>query len=190
MTDQLCKALAGIDAANAKDPSGKAQIYGQRMSKVLTSFMPEAPEVLKIAARAQHIERWVIPRASYDEGRIAYLKWRKDLQQHHARRTGEIMRAAGYNDESIGQVSALLRKEQLKANPLTQALEDVACLVFLEYEAPEFIALHEDDKVRDILAKTAKKMSGRGLEAAGRLALDGRLAKLLREALSQTNGSN
>lgn len=184
MTERLHKTLAGIDAANATDPSGKALAYGQHMSEVLERFMSEAPEALKIAARAQHIERWLIPRASYGEGRVAYLKWRKDLQQHHAKRTGEIMRTAGYGEDSIAEVSALLRKEQLKANPLTQALEDVACLVFLEFEAPAFIALHGDDKVRDILAKTAKKMSVHGLEAAGKLTLDARLAKLLREALS------
>jgi hypothetical protein len=38
---------------------------------------------LKIAARAQHIERWTVPRSSYPEGRIAYLTWRKDLQKLH-----------------------------------------------------------------------------------------------------------
>ena len=47
----------------------------------------------------------------------------------------------------------------------------------------EFIAGHDDEKVIGILAKTARKMSERGLEAAAKLALDGRLAGLLGEAL-------
>ena len=193
MSDRLDKVLAAIDEANARDPSSieaegkllpRALVYGRRMSAVLGKFMADAPEVLLIAARAQHIERWTIPRASYPEGRIAYLKWRKDLQQHHAKRCGGLMRAAGYGEDDIEKVGALLRKERLKYDPLTQALEDVICLVFLQYEAPEFIALHEDDKVRDILAKTARKMSPTGLAEAGKLTLEPRLAKLLTEALA------
>ena len=193
MSARLDNVLAAIDEANARDPSSieadgkllpRALLYGRRMSAVLGKFMPDAPEVLLIAARAQHIERWTIPRASYPEGRIAYLKWRKDLQQHHAMRCGELMRAAGYGRDDIERVGALLRKERLKYDPLTQALEDVICLVFLQYEAPEFIALHDDGKVRDILAKTARKMSPSGLAEAGKLTLEPRLAKLLTEALA------
>ena len=41
-----------------------------------------------------------------------------------------------------------------------------------------------DAKVRDILAKTARKMSPRGLAAAARLSLDPRLSRLLGEALA------
>ncbi len=185
MTDRLEKTLAEFDAANARDPASRAVLYGQRMSEVLGQFMPDAPEVLKIAARAQHIERWVIPRASYGEGRTSYLKWRKDLQQHHAKRAAEIMGSNGYDEDDIAKATALLRKERLKHDPLTQALEDVICLVFLKYEAAEFIAAHDDGKVRDILAKTAKKMSARGLVEAGKLELDSRLARLLAEALAE-----
>ena len=193
MSIQLESVLAAIDEANARDLTTieadgkllpKALLYGKRMSAVLGKFMADAPEVLRIAARAQHIERWTIPRASYPEGRIAYLKWRKDLQQHHAKRCGELMGRAGYGEDDIEKVGALLRKERLKYDPLTQALEDVICLVFLQYEAAEFIALHDDDKVRDILTKTARKMSPLGLAEAGKLTLDARLAKLLRQALA------
>ncbi len=193
MTVRLDLVIATIDAVNAKDPTviadagerlPRALLYGRRMSAVLDTFMPEAPQVLLIAARAQHIERWVIPRATYPDGRMGYLKWRKDLQQHHAKRCGELMRGAGYGDDDIEKVGALLRKERLKYDVLTQTLEDVICLVFLQYEAPEFIALHADDKVRDILAKTARKMSPPGLAEAGKLTLDARLAKLLTQALA------
>lgn len=193
MSFRLDSVMAAIDAVNARDPTAieaegellpRALVYGKRMSAVLDRFMPKAPEVLLIAARAQHIERWVSPRATYPEGRMGYLKWRKDLQQHHAMRCGELMRGEGYREDDIEKVGALLRKERLKYDPLTQTLEDVVCLVFLQYEAPEFIALHDDDKVRDILAKTARKMSPLGLIEAGKLSLDDRLAKLLTEALA------
>jgi len=188
------RVVAAVDAANALDPIksdseggtvARSVLYGHRMSEVLAKFMPDACEHLRIAARAQHIERWLIPRESYPEGRTAYLTWRKELQKLHARRTGELMRAEGYAERDIDRVSALLRKERLKYDADVQALEDVICLVFLLYEAPDFIAKHDDEKVRDILAKTARKMSARGLAAAAKLDLDARLARLLGEALAE-----
>lgn len=185
MSERLAHVLALIDAANAKDPAGQALLYGQRMSEALSRFAPEASEALRIAARAQHIERWTIPRTSYPEGRIAYLTWRKELQKMHARRAGELMAEAGYGQAEIDRVESLLRKERLKQDAEAQALEDVICLVFLEHEAPEFIARHDDDKVRDILAKTAKKMSAEGLRAAGGVPMVDRLQRLLGEALAQ-----
>ena len=184
MTDRLLRAYAMIDSANAADPAGGAVLYGQRMSETLAAFAPDAPEPLKIAARAQHIERWTIPRSSYPEGRIPYLTWRKELQKLHARRAGEIMRQCGYGEEDIARTASLLKKERLKQDADAQTLEDVICLVFLAHEAPPFIAKHDDGKVRDILAKTARKMSARGLAAAGSLDLDDRLKRLLGEALA------
>jgi Domain of unknown function (DUF4202) len=189
---RLARVLAAIDGVNAKDPvpaklAGaavpRALLYGRRMSAMLEQLAPEASDLLRIAARAQHIERWIMPRNSYPEGRIAYLQWRKDLQHHHARRTAEIMREAGYGQAGIDRVGSLLRKEGLKTDAETQLLEDVVCLVFLQHEAAEFIAGHDDEKVIGILAKTVKKMSERGLEAAAKLSLEERLSRLLAKAL-------
>lgn len=184
MSGNLARTFDLIDEANARDPAGEALRYGHRMSAKLAAFAPGASEPLQIAARAQHIQRWTIPRSSYPEGRIAYLTWRKDLQKLHARRAGEIMSACGYDEVAIARTGALLRKERLKQDADAQTLEDVICLVFLEHEADAFIAKHDDDKVRDILAKTARKMSAAGLAEASRLALEPRLARLLGEALS------
>lgn len=184
MSDRLTRALALIDDANAKDPAGQAVAYGRRMSETLDRFAPDAPESLKVAARAQHIERWTVPRTSYPEGRIAYLTWRKDLQKLHTRRAGEIMSACGYSEGEIARTASLLKKERLKQDPDAQTLEDVICLVFLRHEAEPFIAKHDDDKVRDILAKTVKKMSPRGLAAAAQVPMGGRLKRLLGEALA------
>lgn len=181
--DRLTRAYALINAANARDPAGQAEAYGRRMTETLEAFRPDAPETLKLAARAQHIERWTIPRASYPEGRVAYLTWRKDLQKLHARRAGEIMAACGYAEAEIARTGSLLKKERLKQDADAQTLEDVICLVFLRYEAGPFIARHDDDKVRDILAKTAKKMSAAGLAAAAQVPMGDRLARLLGEAL-------
>jgi hypothetical protein len=191
MANRLQAVLEAIDAANRADPvidagagRPRALLYGERMSARLAVFDGAASEALAIAVRAQHIERWRLPRETYPEGRIGYLRWRKDLQRHHASRAAAIMADAGYGADTVGRVESLILKRDLRNDAEAQTLEDVACLVFLEFEAPAFIAKHDDAKVRDILAKTAGKMSSRGLAAATELALDQRLSRLLREAVS------
>ncbi len=78
-----------------------------------------------------------------------------------------------------------MRKVGLKSGPEVQTLEDVACLVFLEHYAADLFDRHDNDKVVDILKKTARKMlSAEGLAAAAGLDLGARLAKLLGRALS------
>lgn len=182
-----------IDEANAADPSHieteqgtkpTAQAYGERMSAMLNTFRPDAGELLQVAVRAQHIERWTSPRSSYPEGRAGYLKWRTDLKAFHAQRVGELMEQAGYTADEIERVGSLVRKERLKRDEEAQVLEDVVCLVFLKYYAAEFIAEHNDDKVVNILAKTARKMSPAGLDAAGIIQLPQRLGRLLTTALA------
>src|SRR5713226_2199136 len=132
---RLAEVLAAIDAANAHDPhkievAGRHEpaelIYGRRMSETLARMAPQASEHLAIAARGQHIERWTSPRKSYPDGRVGYLKWRKNLQDFHAKRIGAIMAAAGYGGDDIGRVGALIRKERLKSDADAQMIEDVA----------------------------------------------------------------
>jgi hypothetical protein len=176
-------AIAAIDAVNAGDsarepahgaaggePMPSAQLYGQRMSAWLLRLAPDAPEELRLAARAQHIARWKIPRSTYPVGRDGYLAWRTKLAQFHAETAGKILAEAGYGPETIARVGDLLRKRGLKRDPDVQTLEDAACLVFLETQFAAFASKHPDDKIVDILRKTAVKMSARGLREAGRLA--------------------
>ncbi|MEM1316116.1 MAG: DUF4202 family protein, partial [Pseudomonadota bacterium] len=70
-----------------------------------------------------------------------------------------IMTEAGWPEADAERVASLLRKEALKRNPETQALEDVICFVFLRWYFAPFAAKHPHDKVLDIVAKTARKMS-------------------------------
>jgi hypothetical protein len=88
------------------------------------------------------------------------------LYSFHAEEAGEILRDAGYDEPIVTRVGALLRKEKLKADPEAQALEDTACLVFLEFEFAEFAARHDDEKMIRILRRTWAKMSERGHQAA------------------------
>lgn len=164
MTGDLDQALAAIDDANAADPrrddgQPEALLYGQRMSTQCDRLFPDAPDVLRIAARGQHIERWVLKRADYPEGRTGYLTWRRDLAEHHAARVGQIMEAAGYDAEAVQQAGRMLRKQGLKRDSQVQALEDVICFTFLTWYFAPFAAKHAADKVQSIVEKTARKMS-------------------------------
>lgn len=187
------EAISKIDQINAEDPNQefvdeksypKELLYSLRMSEKLNSFSPEAPDHLKIAARAQHIGRWRIPRSDYPMDRVGYLKWREELKKMHASLTSDILKDVGYQEDFIGKVSHLIRKRQLKTDEETQALEDVICLVFLEYYFDEFASKHEKDKIIDILQKTWAKMSEKGKNAALNLTLSPQSTQLIQEALS------
>lgn len=165
--DRLTATLAAIDAANAADPNRadgipEALLYGQRMSAELARLLPHASELLQIAARGQHIERWTSPRASYPEGRAGYLAWRRDLGGFHARRVAGIMAGAGYPVAEAERVGQMLRKEGIKRDPEVQALEDVACLTFLRWYFLPFASNRDPDEIARIVEKTARKMSPEG----------------------------
>ncbi|WP_294608356.1 DUF4202 domain-containing protein [Roseovarius sp.] len=157
-------ALARIDAANAHDPDTSqgqpaAQLYGQRMSAELDRLFPDASEPLKIAARGQHIERWVLKRKDFPEGREGYLTWRTELAKHHATRVGEIMQDAGYCDQDIEQAGKMIRKQGIKRDAEVQALEDVICFTFLKWYFAPFAPTQSPEKLDTIVTRTAKKMS-------------------------------
>ena len=165
--DLLRPALDLIDTANRADPTldegtPAALVYGQRMSAELARLFPDAPDVLRIAARGQHVERWLLARTEYPDGRVGYLAWRREQARRHAHRVAGIMAQAGYDTAAQDRVGVLLRKEGLKRDAEVQALEDVICLVFLRWYFPPFAAKHDPDAVLAIVAKTARKMSDQG----------------------------
>jgi hypothetical protein len=167
MTDRLSTTLALIDAANAADPTREdgrpaAQIYGERMTAELSRLFPDASEVLQIAARGQHVERWLLPRGDYPAGKAGYLDWRREQARRHAARVGAMMADAGYDAEASARVGVLLRKEGLKRDPEVQALEDVICFTFLRWYFADFAASRDPAEVADIVTKTARKMSADG----------------------------
>lgn len=172
--------LAAIDAANALDPSREAEggrdwpaalLYGMRMSAELAAQAPEASPLLRIAARGQHVERWLLPRSAYPEGRAGYLAWRTEQARRHARRLDGMMAAAGFPEADRERVGRLVRKEGLRRDPEVQRLEDVICLVFLRHYLAPFAARHPAEEVARILGRTARKMSAGG-RARARATLD------------------
>lgn len=176
---RFAAALAAIDAVNAEDPAQEvhdgaatpaALLYGRRMSAWIVRLRPDASEVLRLAARAQHIARWKVPRNTFPEGRAGYLAWRTRLGAYHGEIAARILKDAGYGDAAAERIQVLLQKKGLKRDEEVQALEDSACLVFLQHQFPEFAAKHPEDKVIDILRKTWTKMSPAGHAAAQHLA--------------------
>ncbi len=168
---RLQDTYALIDAANADDPvkvtvdgveRPYAQVYGERMTARLAKLVPDASDILKAAARAQHIRRFDIPRGSYPMDKPGYHAWRNALKVRHGELLAEIMRKAGWPEDDVVRAGQLVRKERIKRDPEAQSVEDCASLVFLEFEYAEFGAKYDDDKVVDIVAKTWAKMSETG----------------------------
>ena len=95
-----------------------------------------------------------------------------------------MLQDAGYDEQDCEQVARWIRKEGLRRDPHTQALEDTACLVFLEYYLSDFAKEHDDDKLIRIVQKTWKKMSPRGHELAMTIALPEAEKRLIEKALA------
>ncbi len=192
-SEKFQKAIERIDSENANDETTEAHngksypkelLYSQRMTAQLLTFHPEASEVLQIAARAQHINRWKIPRDRYPMDRIGYLKWREELKRMHADMTSEILKAIGYDTEFIDRVAFLIQKKKIKKDEESQILEDVICLVFLKYYFEAFSLKHNDEKLIGIIQKTWKKMSEKGREHALLLSYSDVNLALIKAAIS------
>ncbi len=159
--------LDAIDAANRQDPNivdGQPVelIYGQRMSAEMDRLFPDASDMLQIAARGQHVERWKLARSEYPEGRAGYLAWRKAQGVHHAEVVMGLMQQAGYDADDVDATGRMLRKQGIKRDDEVQALEDVICFVFLKWYFAPFAAKHSAEKIQSIVEKTARKMSAEG----------------------------
>jgi hypothetical protein len=165
--ERFNQAISLFDAANAQDPNldqgqPKELLYAQRMTEMIGRFAPEASEIAQLAVRAQHIQRWLVPRSNYPLGKPGYFAWRTGLYQFHAKAAGELMQQAGYDDAMIEPVKVAVSKQGIKTNPDTQLLEDVTSLVFLEHYLLGFAGQHDEyseEKWLNIMRKTWKKMS-------------------------------
>jgi hypothetical protein len=192
------RAIALFDAANSEDPRQDAGpdgkpvprelLYARRMSEMLERFAPDASEAVKLAVRAQHIQRWKTPRDSYPMDRNGYLQWRTGLYKFHAETAGRLMKDAGYDDEMIERVKTAVGKKGLKVNSETQMLEDVIDLVFIEHYMLGFAGQKPDyneEKWLDIIRKTWKKMSdsAHAFALGGKIKLPEPLVPLITKAL-------
>ena len=111
-----------FDLLNETDPNTeevmgevypKELLYARRMTEQLMAFCPEASEELQLAARAQHISRWSIPRSEYPMTKSGYKQWRNALSKFHAETAGRIMYENGYDGEAVSRVEELIQKRRL-----------------------------------------------------------------------------
>ncbi|MBU0751894.1 MAG: DUF4202 domain-containing protein [Gammaproteobacteria bacterium] len=193
-SDRFNRAIELFDAANAEDPNQdqgqpKELLYARRMTEMIGRFAPEAPEAVQLAVRAQHIQRWKVPRNSYPMDRNGYLQWRTGLYKFHAETAGSLLEQAGYDQATIDRVKTAVGKKGLKVNAETQMLEDVTDLVFIEHYMLGFAGQHADyteEKWLEIIRKTWKKMSddARAFALSGKLKLPEPLVPLITKAVS------
>jgi hypothetical protein len=190
----LATAFAAIDDANADDPNTvvvrgadrpKELAHAELAVEWIRRLVPDPSDALLLAARAHHVRRWEIPRASEPAGRPGYLRWKRRLQQHHAEVAARVLDAAGVEAATVERVQALVKKERLKSDPEVQALEDALCLVFVETQFGELTEQLGDEHMVEVVAKTLRKMTPAGREAALGLPLDDDAVRIVGLALGR-----
>lgn len=157
------------------------------MEAWLIRLAPDAGPVLRLAARAQHLERWLVPRNTYPLDKAGYHAWRRSLYTKQAERARELLLAAGVAAGEAAEAATWVSKTGLKTNAGTQALEDAACLVFLENEIGAFAAQHAEyprEKFVEIVRKTWRKMSPDAQRFALQLQLAPEIATIVRDAVA------
>jgi hypothetical protein len=170
MDARLADTLAEIDRVNAEDPNTlrvrgvdrpKALGEAELATDWIERLVPSPSDELRVAVRAHHIRRWAVPRSTYPDGRAGYLRWRRDLHEHHAGDVARIMAAQGWPDPAISRVQDLIRKRGLGKidDAELQSFEDALCLVFIETQYDELAGRLEDDTMAGVVEKTLKKMS-------------------------------
>jgi hypothetical protein len=182
-----------FDEENSQDPHvefvdgrrwPRELLYAKRLTAWVLKLCPEPPEELKLAARCQHLCRWMIPRDKYERTKAGYLRWRNDLKKFHAEKAGEILHEAGYDEAMVARVQALNLKKDFPADPLSRVLEDALCLVFLQFQLAELAAKSTDEQMINALRKSWNKMTEAGRTAALQLEYGSRERKLIDQALS------
>lgn len=182
MTDRFHNAIAAIDARNADDPHGKEQCHAEMAFEWVRRLRPDADEALLLAARGHHLRRWTIPRSSFREGRVAYLKWRRALQDVHAAELRAALESVGYEASVVDRAEFIVRKRELARDADVQAFEDALCLVFIETQLHDVARQLDRGKMVDVLMKTMRKMSARGRELAFTIPVAAEDRVLLEEA--------
>ena len=185
-------ALRRFDEENSRDPNIEAvdgaprpreAVYAGWLTGWVLRLCPDASEELRLAARCQHLCRWMIPRHSYPMTRAGYLQWREALKKFHAQKAGGILREAGYPAKTIERVQQLNLKRDFPRDREGRVLVDALCLVFLEHQLAGLAGKTADDKVVNALQKSWNKMTPAGQAEALKLAYGPREKTLLERAL-------
>jgi hypothetical protein len=186
------RALQRFDEENSRDPNlelvngaprPRELLYAERLTDWVLKLCPDPPEELTLAARCQHLCRWMIPRDKYERTKAGYLRWRNELKKFHAAKAGEILREVGYDQAMVERVQALNLKKNFPGDPLSRVLEDALCLVFLQYQLADLAAKSTDEQMINALRKSWNKMTEAGRAEALELDYGVHERKLLDQAL-------
>jgi hypothetical protein len=190
LSDRYDSAVAGIDAANAADPNSVvvrgrsvalALAHGSMAVEWIEQLVDDPDEALLLAARAHHLRRWEVQRDTYPQGRAGYLRWRRDQKDRHARDVAALLAAAGYDAVTVERVQQLIRRQPVDG---AQAVEDAACLVFIETQLAAMARRIDEDRMIEVIRKTAGKMSADALRLVSTIPLAEMERMLLVRALS------
>ncbi len=99
------------------------------------------------------------------------------------------MKTAGYSTSECERVYAAVAKKNIKRNPDSQLIEDIASLVFIEHYMLDFATSkpdYDEQKWLGIIRKTWQKMSNEAHEfvLAGNISLPEPLKPIITKALS------
>jgi hypothetical protein len=187
----LADAIAAIDAANSDDPNTivvagatrpKELAHAELATAWVRRLQPDADAALLLAARAHHVRRWTIPRASQPSGRPGYLRWRRALYEFHASEVERLLGPLGCDPAVMARVQGLVAKRVPRTDPDAQALEDALCLVFVETQLHDVHARLGTEHVTSVVAKTLKKMSPDAIALAATIPLAPADTEVLRMA--------
>ena len=196
--NRFATALRRFDEENARDPHAeqvagvghpRELLYAQWLTDWVLKLCPAASEELRLAARCQHLCRWMVPRDSYPLTRAGYLKWREGLKHIHAQKAGEILREVGYSEEVITRVQGLNLKKDFPHDAEGLVLEDALCLVFLEHQFGDLASKTAEEKMISVVQKTWKKMTPGAHAVALTLAYDPHAHTLIEKALKPAGGT-
>jgi hypothetical protein len=186
-------AIRRFDDENARDPNRELEagqsaprelVYARWLTGWVLRLSPNASEPLRLAARCQHLCRWMVPRDSQPMTRAGYLKWREGLRRFHAQKAGEILREVGYPEETITRVQSLVLKKDFPADAEGRVLEDALCLVFLERQFAALASKSTDEKMVNAIQKSWKKMTSAAHAFALKLPYGPREKALVDQALA------
>jgi hypothetical protein len=187
------QAVAALEEVHKQDPNMEREqatrvpaewLYTKRIAYFLQKVYPDASEELKLAGYCQHLYRWEIKRDDYPKGKAGYYQWRNFLGNYQAEKGAAILRSCGYSGDFIDRVVAILKKVNIRRMEEAQKLEDVVCLVFLQYYMEPFAAGKPDDQLIQIVQKTWTKMSEKGRAEALSLNLPSKAREIVNKALN------
>ncbi len=188
------RAIEAIDAANGDDPHLRdgaplALVEGRLADEWVAALVAEPSDALRLAARAHHLRRWVVPRSEYPDGRAGYLRWRRDQKQRHAAELTAILDDADVDAATTELAAVIVTKTGLGDDPEVQVFEDAVCLTFLRTQLASTAQRLDDERMVEVIVKTLRKMSDQGRAEAVAMPLRGHDAELVTRAVERFTAS-